>query len=202
MRRQLWQRLIVAGTGLLAAGILGACAGGDQGGGPGAGSQSSAPVPADAAFNAADVAFATNMIPHHQQAVEMARLAATRASNSEVKDLADGIAKAQDPEIETMAEWLRTWRQPVPPTTGTDSGHGGMPGMMSNEEMKNLMGATGPDFDRMFLQMMIRHHQGAIDMARTQQREGQNPEAKTLAENIVTDQTAEITEMQSLLGKL
>jgi uncharacterized protein (DUF305 family) len=202
MRRQLWQRLIVAGTGLLAAGMLAACAGGDQGGGPGPGSQSSAPVPADAAFNAADVAFATNMIPHHQQALEMAKLAAARASNSQVKDLADGIAKAQDPEMETMAEWLRKCRHPVPPTTGTDSGHSGMPGMMSDEEMKNLTGATGPDFDRTFLQMMIRHHQGAIEMARTEQADGQNPEAKTLAENIAADQTAEITEMQSLLGKL
>ena len=78
----------------------------------------------------------------------MAKLAANRASNSEVKDLAGRIEKAQGPEMETMSEWLREWRQPVPPTTGTDhGGHSGMPGMMSTEEMKNLTAATGPDFD-------------------------------------------------------
>jgi uncharacterized protein (DUF305 family) len=202
MRRQLWRRLIVAGTGLLTAGLLAACGGG-EGGGPDAGSQPSASRPVDAAFNAADVAFATNMIPHHQQAIEMAKLAATRASNNEVKDLAGGIEKAQSLEMETMSEWLREWGTPVPPTTGSDNGgQGGMPGMMSGEEMKNLTAATGPDFDRMFLQMMIRHHQAAVEMAMTEQAQGQNPEAKTLAEQIAADQKAEINEMQSLLGKL
>lgn len=203
MRRQLWRRLIVAGAGLLAAGLLAACGDGERGGGPDAGSQPPASRPLDAAFNAADVAFATNMIPQHQQAIEMAKLAANRASNSDVKDLAGGIEKAQSLEMETMSEWLRAWGTPVPPTTGTDTGgNGGMPGMTSGEEMKNLTAATGPDFDRMFLQMMIRHHQAAVEMAMTEQTQGQNPEAKTLAGQIAADQKAEISEMQSLLGKL
>ena len=204
MTRQLWRRFTVAGTGVLATVLLASCGGGEHGGGHDAGSQPTASVSANAVFSAADVAFATNMIPHHQQAIEMAELAATRASNSQVKDLAGRIEKAQDPEIATMSGWLRGWGQPVPSATpGMDhGGHGGMPGMMSNEEMRNLTGMSGPDFDRMFLQMMIRHHQGAIEMAMTEQKDGQHPEAKKLAEKIAADQTAEVTEMQSLLGTL
>ena len=205
MKRHLPRRLTVAGTALFAAVLLAACGGGDHN--PGAtnhgGAQPSASVPSGAAFNAADVAFATEMIPHHQQAVEMAKLATTKATNAEVKELAGRIEKAQDPEITTMSGWLRDWGQPVPSSApGMGHGQAGMPGMMSDQEMKDLMAASGAGFDRMFLQMMIRHHQGAIEMATKQQQQGQHPDAKKLAEKIAADQAAEVTQMQTLLTKL
>jgi uncharacterized protein (DUF305 family) len=90
--------------------------------------------------------------------------------------------------------------QPVPSTSpGQHCGQHGVPGMMTAEEMKQMMAASGPAFDKMFLQMMIRHHQGAIEMAKIELRDGRNAEAKALTAKIVTDQTAEIRVMQKLL---
>lgn len=155
-----------------------------------------------ASHNGADVAFATGMIPHHQQALEMAEVAAERATDPKVKDLANRIEKAQDPEIEQMSGWLREWGQPVPTPGGGHAGHSGMPGMMSDAEMGSLMKASGADFDRMFLEMMIRHHEGAIEMAKTEQTKGANAGAKRLAGSIATSQSAEIEEMRDLLDAM
>jgi uncharacterized protein (DUF305 family) len=161
----------------------------------------------EAAFNDADVAFAQGMIPHHQQAIEMSQLAQDRASNSAVKQLAADIEAAQGPEIETMTGWLEEWGEDVPSTDDDMEGmdHGDMsdsemPGMMSEQEMSDLEAATGVEFDQMFLTMMIDHHQGAVEMAATEQEEGAYPDAIALAEKIETDQKAEIEEMQGLLG--
>jgi uncharacterized protein (DUF305 family) len=158
-----------------------------------------------AGHNDADVTFAQQMIPHHQQAIVMSELAETRASSPEVEDLAGDIKRAQDPEIETMTGWLGSWGEDV--TGGDMSGmdHGDMSsddmaGMMSEEEMAGLGGASGPEFDRMFLTMMIEHHEGAIEMARTQQEDGEYPDAVALAEVIEKAQTAEIATMNELLG--
>jgi len=158
-----------------------------------------------ATFNAIDVKFATDMIPHHRQAIEMAEAARSKAATPEVKALADRIAKAQEPEIATMSGWLTAWGAPVPSPGAMhhDMGDmGQMPGMMTDREMQDLSKAAGKDFDRMFLQMMIKHHQGAVEMAKTEQAQGQDPAAKQLAAKIAADQTAEITEMQGLLAKL
>ena len=136
--------------------------------------------------------------------IERRKQAATKATNPQVKELSGRIEKAQDPEIATMSGWLRDWGQPVPSTApgmGHDQ-HTGMPGMMSDQEMNDLMTASGTGFDRMFLQMMIRHHQGAIEMATTEQQQGQHPDAKKLAGKIAADQAAEVTQMQGLLTKL
>jgi uncharacterized protein (DUF305 family) len=152
----------------------------------------------DSGHNEADVLFAQEMIPHHEQAVEMAKLAATRAQGAEVKQLAADIEAAQGPEIETMTGWLKGW--------GEDSSMGGMghgdmemPGMMSTKDMNQLMGATGADFDQMFLTMMISHHQGAIQMAKDEQANGTDTNAIELAKKIESAQTAEITKMQGML---
>lgn len=178
------------------------------------------PPAASADHNAADVTFAQMMIVHHQGAVEMADLAPSRAASQEVKDLAVKIKAAQGPEIEQMQTWLTAWGSAAPTTTAEpdDSmGHGGMsdmgeegdmstgmamPGMMSDEQMQELTDATGAEFDRLFLEMMIMHHQGAIEMAATEIAEGSNPAALALAESITTSQTAEIAEMQQLLQTL
>jgi uncharacterized protein (DUF305 family) len=165
-------------------------------------SSSSAPSSAavDAAHNAADISFTQDMIGHHQGAIAMAQLASSRASSPQVKDLASRIEAAQSPEINEMTSWLTAWGEP---TASTDSsmGPGGM-GMMTDEQMNQLTAATGTAFDRMFLQMMTVHHQGAIDMAKTEQANGSNPQAIALARSIETSQTAEVTEMAQLLKTL
>ncbi|WP_189226210.1 DUF305 domain-containing protein [Saccharothrix coeruleofusca] len=156
--------------------------------------------------NEQDVKFARDMIGHHQQALDMAAMVPGKSTNREVIDLGKRIAAAQEPEIKKMTEWLAKWgAAPSTSTPDTDhgaghgTGHGSMPGMMTAEEMAKLNGATGADFDRMWLEMMIKHHQGALAMAKTEQGEGASTEAKELAEEIVKAQQAEITEMRGLL---
>ncbi|GAB2841803.1 hypothetical protein GCM10027074_05230 [Streptomyces deserti] len=212
--RTLTRRTALVTATAAAALVLAACGGDGSGSGghDGHGSVSSASAGATAsagaatgAHNAQDVAFAQGMIPHHRQALEMARLAADRAASGEVKDLAARIEKAQDPEIRTMTGWLKAWGEDVPEeTSGMDhsaSGHSGMAGMMSEEDMAKLEKASGQAFDTMFLTMMVEHHEGAVEMATTQKGKGQYGPAKAMAEDIVTAQTAEITEMNKLLGK-
>ena len=164
--------------------------------------------------NDQDVAFATEMILHHAQAVRMSDMAADRAESQDVKDLAADISAAQGPEIEQMSAWLEAWDEDVPETPmgdmdGMDHGDMGgmedmedMPGMMSSEEMDELEAASGAQFDEMFLSMMIEHHEGAIDMARTEQAEGENPEAIALAETIERNQSKEIQSMEELLASM
>ncbi|MEV4002768.1 DUF305 domain-containing protein [Actinomadura sp. NPDC049753] len=155
--------------------------------------------------NGQDVMFAQMMIPHHRQAIEMADLAATRASSAEVKTLAADIKKAQGPEIQQLGAWLKSWGTPVPSPGTTGMGgmhHGGtdgMDGMMSEKDMKELEAAKGAAFDKAFLEMMIEHHEGAVAMAKAEQSSGQFPPAKQMAANIVSSQTAEIAKMRSLL---
>lgn len=154
-------------------------------------------------YNEQDVKFAQDMIGHHQQALDMAAMVPSKSTNPKVTDLGKRIAAAQDPEIRKMTEWLAKWGAAPASTSmpGMDhgSGHGSMPGMMTAEEMSKLNGATGAEFDRMWLDMMIRHHQGAVDMAKTQQEKGSSADAKKLAQDIITAQQAEITEMQTML---
>jgi uncharacterized protein (DUF305 family) len=142
------------------------------------------------------------MIPHHQQAVQMASMAGYQATTSTVKQLATAIKAAQDPEIKVMSGWLTTWGKPVPtPDHGHDMS-GSMPGMMSEEEMSQLGNAKGSMFDRMWTQTMIEHHRGAVTMAKTEQAGGKNTAAIALAKKIETDQNREIATMQRLLGQL
>ncbi|GAA2877521.1 DUF305 domain-containing protein [Pseudonocardia halophobica] len=172
-----------------------------------------------AAHNAADTAFVQGMIPHHTQAVQMSEMAAQRASNEQVKQLATRIQQAQGPEIEQMRGFLAAWGEPETGSAGPSGSLGGMDhgsmngstsmpmsqgtgGMMTDQQMQRLGQADGTAFDRMFLQMMTEHHNGAIQMARTELAQGQNPDAKALAQKIIDDQQAEITEMQQLLATL
>jgi uncharacterized protein (DUF305 family) len=158
---------------------------------------------AEGTFNDTDVAFARDMIPHHQQAIQMARLAEGQAEDARVLDLADRIEAAQQPEIEMLSGWLEDW--------DAETGHmddgmggmdGGMSGMMSEQDMHSLMNATGAEFDRLFLEQMIAHHEGAVEMAETEIADGQNADAIALAESIRDSQTAEIAEMEQLLTEL
>lgn len=166
---------------------------------------SSASPEQEQAHNAADVAFLTEMIPHHGQALEMAELALEKAQNAEVKELATAIRDAQDPEIQAMSERLEAWEEPVPEATGSaaHSGHDmSSGGMMTPEEMAELEAAEGAAFDRMWTEMMIRHHEGAVEMSESVLSEGEADEVATLAEQIRDAQTEEIATMQSLLEAL
>ncbi len=167
-----------------------------------------APGSAQAAgeHNAADVAFAQQMIPHHSQAVEMAGLVDGRSATPKIVDLAGRIKKAQDPEIATLTGWLQAWGESTTASTdgtghsmpGVDHGSA-MPGMMTEQDMSALRAATGEDFDRRWLSLMIVHHQGAVEMAKTELAGGADPDAKKLAQQIIDAQNAEIREMQALL---
>ena len=163
-------------------------------------------------FNDADVTFATDMIPHHAQAIEMVTLTDTRTLDPEVKQLAESIRDAQAPEVETMVDWLTAWGEEIPETSidHSNAGHdmgdmpsmetSDMPGMMSADEMEALANASDAEFQDMWLEMMMEHHQGAIEMARTEQAEGMYPDALSLAESIETSQQAEIEQIKQLLG--
>ena len=156
-----------------------------------------------AVFNDADVTFVQSMIPHHTQAVAMAKMAASHASSPAVKNLATKIEAAQGPEIDTMTGWLKAWGKEAKagsgPMDGMDHGSGAMPGMMGDAAMKSLDSADGASFDQMFLTMMMSHHQGAIEMAKTEQAHGKNTDAVALAKQIEADQTAELAQMKGML---
>ena len=159
----------------------------------------------DAAHSQADVTFVQGMIPHHEQAVTMSELADSRASNPRVKDLAKRIVAAQGPEISQMKGLLKDWGvEEQGGDMGGMAGMGGMgeghPGMLADADLDKLRAAKGQEFDRLFLQGMIAHHQGAIVASEKEQAEGQSPEAKALAGEIIKMQRAEIAEMEPLLA--
>jgi uncharacterized protein (DUF305 family) len=188
---------------VMAAALVAGC-GGDSGAATPSTTSGSPDSTAGVTPNATDVAFARDMIPHHRQAIEMADLAADRAASTEVRALAGQIRQAQDPEIIQMAGWLTEWGQPVPGEgqhAGQDDHHG-MPGMMTGDEMAALHAAAGAEFDRLFLDMMIRHHEGAVQMAGILRDDGVHPAVRQLAETITASQQAEISQMREILARL
>ncbi|MGW2586648.1 DUF305 domain-containing protein [Streptomyces virginiae] len=199
-KRSLLCRSAAATVAVSAALVLAACGNGnDASAGHTATSPSASAPISQGQHNAADVAFAKGMIPHHRQAIEMAGLAASRAQSAEVKKLAEDIRKAQDPEIKTLSGWLTSWGEQVP-AEGSHSAHG-MAGMMSPQEMEKLKNSSGAAFDTAFMELMIKHHEGAVEMAKTEKAQGVFPDAKTMADAIVTAQSAEIEQMNKLLGR-
>jgi uncharacterized protein (DUF305 family) len=157
---------------------------------------------ASAAVGGADVEFAQGMIAHHEQAIEMAEIALDPSvgARPEVVDLATRIRAAQDPEIDQMTAWLDGWGESVAMDTSDGHDMSSMAGMMSVEQMDALAQATGADFDRMWLEMMIEHHEGAIVMAEEAAASGTDAGVLALAAEIVATQQAEIDEMRALLG--
>ncbi len=181
--------LLVAATLTLAA-----CGSNDTSAGSGSGDH-----------NKQDVTFASEMIPHHQQAIQMAKMAGAHAGSTEVKQLADDIEAAQGPEIKTMTGWLKAWGEDVPSGSMSGMGHDGMgasgdvPGMMSDDDMTKLRRATGATFDQMWLTGMIAHHEGAVEMADTEIANGKSADAVALARTIKAAQTKEIAKMKQML---
>lgn len=136
--------------------------------------------------------FASMMIPHHQQAIVMSDIALTNTTNPDVLALANEIKAAQAPEIEQMKKWGEV-------DTDMHSGHV-MSGMLTDEELSALRTAQGKDFDRLFLEGMIKHHEGAILMTEMIV-DSKKPDVAAMAQSIITTQKAEIERMKVILGK-
>lgn len=155
---------------------------------------------ASTTFNDADVVFAQGMIPHHEQAIEMADVALDPSigAGAKIKDLATRIKAGQDPEIKQLTGLLKGWNKPVAMDTSGGHDMSSMAGMMSADDMKNLGTMKAADFDKMWAAMMIEHHKGAIDMAKTVKAGGSNSEILALAEKVITAQDGEIKELTPL----
>ena len=180
--------VIVATAALIVAG----CGSGNENGATGTGKS-----PAASGQSSTDVAFVQGMIPHHEQAVEMAELALAPKAKAgpKVKELAARIKNAQGPEINLMRGWLSQWGE-----AEMAGGHG-MSGMMTQQDFSSLSQADGDQFDGMWLNMMIAHHDGAVEMAQSVKAQGSNPDVTSLADRIISSQKAEIAEMKNLLAR-
>jgi uncharacterized protein (DUF305 family) len=199
-------RPLLAAAGIALSLVLGAC-------GPNVtAADTNTPSDSSNTAQAANIAFAQLMIPHHAQAVEMADLALEHASSPTVRKLAARIKEAQAPEINQMSTWLTNWGAPKTMPTSDSSSMQGMDmggmdmggmissGMMSDADMAALAKARGASFDRMWLQMMISHHQGAIDMANQVLGTTADAKVSALAKAIVKGQTTEVATMQAALA--
>lgn len=165
-----------------------------------AGAQTSGAAPARP--SSADSAFMTDMIGHHAQAITMANLAPGRVAHDQVRILADRIIVSQRDEIAAMETWLRSHGLPVPDSAHRHHGPGSMmPGMLSPAQMRELEAARGPEFDRLFVTLMIQHHQGALVMVdQLLQAPGAHDTfVYRFASDVHADQSAEIERMARLL---
>lgn len=210
MMNKQFRRALVAAVGVVTL-ALPACSAGQMGGMGHGGGRSAAPSsgapsggatnPGSEAKNPADVMFVVMMIPHHEQAVEMSDLLLAKSGvDADVRELAEQIKAAQQPEIDQMKGWL-TDRGVDESQSSTMDHSGHMDGMLSKEELEALRKADGPAGQKLFLAGMIEHHEGAIDMANNVLGVGKDPEVKKLAEAIVAGQQAEIVEMTEMLGR-
>jgi uncharacterized protein (DUF305 family) len=219
---KLLHRTALAATALAVTGLLAACS--SSGSAPMSSmgpTASSGSMSSTNAHNAQDTTFTQMMIVHHTGAIAMSDLAATRASSTQVKDLATQIKAAQQPEITEMTSWLKAWGEPLtmpgmdtaptpmpssmPGMTMSPAPSGGgmadMPGM-TPQDMATLAADTGPAFDKEFLTLMILHHESAVSMAKGELSKGQNAAAMKLAQSIVTSQSKQITTMKAMLTAL
>jgi uncharacterized protein (DUF305 family) len=158
---------------------------------------------AERAFTDADVRFMQHMMVHHAQAVEMTALVPERASRPDLLLLAERIAVSQTDEMAQMVSWLRSRGQAMPgPHAHHGPDHAGMPGMQSPQRMTRLEAARGPEFDRLFLEMMIHHHEGALEMVEAllgTDGAAQDTETFTFVSHVDSDQRIEIERMRRML---
>jgi len=142
-----------------------------------------------------EIMFAQGMIPHHQQAIDMSTMALKNSSSPEVKKLAKGIIAAQGKEISQLKYWLTATKSSM--SMGHDMG---MSGMLSKDDLTKMKKLKGAKFDTAFLQGMIAHHEGALEMVSMLDRT-KNSEAKKIATEILNGQSSEIALMKKLLAK-
>ncbi|WP_404850315.1 DUF305 domain-containing protein [Dietzia kunjamensis] len=224
--------LLVSAAVTASALALTACAGGGGGGdtatapastaadasaesGTNAPPEPGADAPADEGErSAADVMFVRMMIPHHEQAIEMSDIMLAKPDvPADVTALAEEIKAGQNPEIDQMEAWLDQWGQPPGPRDG-HRGHGGggmpvmgndmsmMDGMLSADELQQLFDAEGTDAARLYLEQMIAHHEGAIDMAQGEVSDGTYQPTVDLARSIIDTQQQEIARMREMLAAM
>lgn len=189
----------IRGAALLAAVVLTASCG------PVAATAQAGQPAAQPVRNDADVRFMQGMIAHHAQALEMTALVPDRAVSQAVKMMAERIDVSQRDEIATLERWLRAHGAPAADSSHAHHGAGHtMPGMLSAEEMRRLAAASGAEFDRLFLELMIRHHEGALVMVAElfgSRGGGQDPEVFAIASEVDADQRMEIDRMRAMLER-
>lgn len=194
---------------LLLSSVIVACSSGKPSEKPAADQQSmagmSAPVaiPKGAIYTEADVRFMQGMIAHHAQAIYMSRMAAGHGANARLVKFANKIDQSQRAEIKLMQDWLHRHSQSAPDTSSWRTMQ--MPGMLTADQLKELDGANGTDFDRDFLTMMIQHHTGALKMVSdlfATPLAAQDVDVSVFANDVQIVQTAEIGTMQQMLGNL
>jgi uncharacterized protein (DUF305 family) len=154
-------------------------------------------------YTEADVQFMTMMVGHHSQAVKIAHWALTHGANPAVQRLAERIINAQQDEIVTMQQWLIDRQKPVPGIN--DHVHHAMPGMLTDDQLKQLDAARGAEFDRLFLTLMIQHHRGAVAMVKelfTTRGAAQDLLVFKFANDVQVDQTTEVARMEQMLSNL
>ncbi|GGT22830.1 DUF305 domain-containing protein [Nonomuraea spiralis] len=157
--------------------------------------------PSPAPTVAADVRFAEAMIPHHRQALEMTSMVEARTTTPVIRAFARSITAAQTPEIRAMTTWLAELGRPAPAAHAHDAAAAGY-GMASEQELNALRSAKGGDFDRMFLRLMTRHHQGAVKMAGEELAGGRDYRMRLLARDVYSGQSIEIGRMRQALDAL
>ena len=191
-------------TAVVAAVLLAGCGGASDSRDGGATGETTSDAPAitgePAGFNADDIAFANNMIPHHKQAIELSGLVPDRSTDPELTTLAGTIAAEQQPQINVLNVLLVQWGETPQLGAGAHTGHGqNMQGMVDDATMAKLTSLSGREFDTLWLQSMISHHQGAIEMAKAEIAHGDNVDAVSMAKTMVATQEAEIGQMKKML---
>jgi uncharacterized protein (DUF305 family) len=181
---------------LLAVGVLTACGGSPE---HRAASSSANQTSEPADHNAADIAFARNMVPHHKQAVQMAQMVPTNTANQRIIALANQITVTQVPDMQAFTAWLMQRQdQDTHQAQGHDSR--GMPGMVDPATMTRLQSLNGAEFDRLWLTTMIAHDRGAVALAQDELAHGRNADVMYLARTIIANEQAEINQMQQMQG--
>jgi len=164
----------------------------------GCGRGGASPLPADQppAFNDADVGFLQAMIPHHQQAITMAKLATGRTRQPEVAKLAATITASHAAETRSMQAWLTRWQRPAAAAPGRDHDPSLLPGMLAQGQLEWLQTLHGTQFDSGFLTMMGTHHSGAVELAEAELRAGASMEVKAFARQLLQARQRELRQMQ------
>lgn len=190
-----FRNIVIAGVVATAAAVLSACGtqATDASSPAGSGTSQSASQ-GSASWNKTDVAFVQMMIPDHQMVAKMDALAAQNAASSKLKTLAAQMQDGQAQTADKLQGWLQAWGQTA---SGQMAGMT-MPGAMTQKDMDMLKSMKGMNFDMMFAQMMIKHHEGSVQMARDEQAKGASQEAKAMAADMVTTQEKQITQLRSI----
>lgn len=187
---------------LLAAAViascLAACGSSSREDATGTSTQSGKPSTSADPFSHEDIMFAQMMIPHHEQAIEMCDLALKNSENTRIKGLAERIKATQRSEITTMRGWVAA--SGMGDSHSADA-HAAMQGLLSEKEMAALAAAKGMEFDRLFLKGMVKHHEGAMDMA-SNVTESENGTVSDFANWLVSIQYNEVTEMNVLYSQI